>query len=399
MEDERTPTTSWLALSLAYPSGTRLCHHLRQSIPEPARLGSLIRRHLDHGDTDLIQALAACPGNPDPALLRSNATRKKIDEALCWCANAETHHLIGLDHPAYPALLQGTSDSPPLLYAKGSLDALTRPLVAIVGSRKASLLALKHTRELAAQLAERGVGIVSGLALGIDAAAHEGALDAGGTTIAVAATEPDVVYPKRHRSLARRIMDSNGVILTEYPIGTPTLRWFFPQRNRIISGISMGVIVMEASLPSGTLTTAKHAMEQGREVMAVPGSIHHLQARGCHALIKQGAALIEKIDDVLDVLGQPLQRQLARLDALTARPSGTSGTLCAPTQSVDTLQPDQTLTDNDITLLNCLNQQAATLDELMTLTTLSVPELSSALGMLEIRGLIRTTSGGRYARC
>lgn len=402
MDDERTPTSAWLAISLAYPSGTRLCQHLRQSIQAPLELGRLIQDYLDGSNDDLASALAEQQSRYDLSALRLDSTLRKIDQALAWQAAASNHHLLGLDHPAYPSLLQDTADSPPLLYATGSLTALQHPMLAIVGSRKASHQALAHTRFVSAQLAARGIGIVSGLALGIDAAAHEGALETGGVTIAVAATEPDVVYPKRHQALAQRIIDTGGLILTEYPIGTPTLRWFFPQRNRIISGMSLGVLVAEASLPSGTLTTARHAMDQGREVMAVPGSIHNLQARGCHALIKQGAALVESEEDIIDVLGQPLQRHLSDLTDAVAASQGdtlTGRSLPAPQGLATHSTSQHSLNEADKDLLEFLTNQAATLDELMTHTTLNVSQLSSVLGFLEIRGFIRTTSGGRYARC
>lgn len=399
MDDARNHLPAWLALSLAFPSGTRLCQHLRQSTPEPKELGAVIQRYLNGFEHDLIALLKEQQSGNDLAALRSDATLKKIDQALAWQASSAENHLLGLDHAHYPALLQDTSDAPPLLYAKGSLNALKRPMLAIVGSRKASHLGLAYTRALSAQLAEIGIGIVSGLALGIDAAAHEGALDAGGVTIAVAATEPDSVYPKRHQSLAQRIVDSGGMLLTEYPIGTPTLRWYFPQRNRIISGMSLGVLVAEAALPSGTLTTARHAMDQGREVMAVPGSIHNLQAQGCHALIKQGAALIENKEDIIDALGQPLQRQLVKLYELKRPATDSDGTLSGQRELAAQSASDQTLSESDKALLNCLINQPATLDELMAHTTLNVSQLSSTLGILEIRGFICTTSGGRYARC
>lgn len=359
----------------------------------------MIQQYLNGSKSDLPAWLAPLSDQYPLAALRSDKTAEKIAQAITWQQQSEQHSLLGLDHPAYPALLQDTADAPPLLYAKGCVEALKRPMVAIVGSRKASHQALSHTRALAAQLAERGACIVSGLALGIDAAAHEGALEAGGVTVAVAATEPDTVYPKRHQALAQRIVDSGGAIVTEYPVNTPTLRWFFPQRNRIISGMSLGVLVTEASLPSGTLTTARHAMDQGREVMAVPGSIHNLQARGCHALIKQGAALIENIDDLIDALGPVFQRQLTEVAQAVRLQDCSSGTLHKEKNSAASNAAANQLNDLDRALLEYLSLQSATVDELLTLTTLSISQLSSALGMLEIRGFIRTTSGGRYARC
>ncbi|MFK7854547.1 MAG: DNA-processing protein DprA [Granulosicoccus sp.] len=398
-DNATTPISAWLTLSLAYPSGSRLCQKLRESVPEPARLGAMVQQHLNGSPSELATRLAPLSDQYPLSALISDTTANKVEQALTWAQQSAQHSLLGLDHPAYPAMLKDTADAPPLLYAKGSIEALKRPMVAIVGSRKASHQALRHTRHLAAQLAERGACIVSGLALGIDAAAHEGALDAAGVTVAVAATEPDTVYPKRHRALAQRIIESGGAIITEYPVNTPTLRWFFPQRNRIISGMSLGVLVTEASLPSGTLTTARHAMNQGREIMAVPGSIHNLQARGCHDLIKQGAALIENIDDLIDALGPEFQRQLSDLSHAVHPEGSSSGTLHEQKNSAPHCPQGTELNELDRALLNYLCLQPATADELLTLTTLSISQLSSVLGMLEIRGFIRTTSGGRYARC
>ena len=380
MDDKTVPTSAWLAFSLSQPNAVSLCRRLRESCPDPVDAGRLIQQH-------------TC----------SAATAQKVDEALAWQAAAANRHLLGLDHPAYPALLQDTLDAPLILYAEGSLDALNCPLVATVGSRKASHAALTHTRTVCAELAAMHVGIVSGLAIGIDGAAHEAALSVGGITIAVAATAPCKVYPRQHIELAKRILDSGGLILTEYGLGSVTRPWHFPQRNRIISGISLGVLVAEASLPSGTLTTATHAMNQGREVMAVPGSVHNLQARGCHALIKQGAALVETAQDVVDVLGQPLQRHLQACAASDPQ---------SPEVTVEGLQGIQgslLLQDNELDacdrqIVDWLAAQPASLDELVALAdaeqqSWSLSQISSALGLLEIRGYITTTTAGRYARC
>ncbi len=381
-------TLAWLSFCLALPTSTRLCQHARLSCADPAHLGNLIQHYVEGRDTQLERVLEALIPAQQLQQLFAADTQRKVNEALHWQASAEQHHIIGLDHPAYPALLQNISDSPPLLYASGNLSALNRPLVGVVGSRKASYAALAHTRTLSAELAAKGIGIVSGLALGIDAAAHEGALDAGGITLAVAATGPDKIYPKRHAALAQRILDNDGLILFENPIGSPTLPWHFPQRNRIISGMSQGVLIAEAGLPSGTMTTATHAMNQGREVMAVPGSVQNLQVRGCHALIKQGAALVESVDDVMDVLGQSVH-------CLPKTPLNVIGT----TQPHQLDLNVEELNEVELALLQCLSAGPATLDELMAQSESDIIQLSSTLGLLEIRGIIRTCSGGRYARC
>lgn len=335
--------------------------------------------------------------------LFSLATAKKCDRALNWLESSPEHHLLGLDHPAYPTLLQNTDYAPPLLYARGSLSALTYPLLAVVGSRKASHSALAHTRLMCTELASRGLGIVSGLAIGVDAAAHQGAMAASGPvcgpTLAIAATPPDRVYPKRHDSLATQIVDAQGLIITEYPHGTLTHPWHFPQRNRIISGMSLGVLVTEAALPSGTLTTASHAMNQAREVMAVPGSIHNLQARGCHELIKQGAGLVESANDVIDALGGPLQRALSTLyERLETTLPSSALSHDVPMQRELALS-QQGLSAPERALLAILATQSATTDELMTHCALGVSQLAAHLGLLEARGLIRTSAGGRYVLC
>ncbi len=403
MDDTNTATATWLTFTLAHPKSTKLCKILRESIPTPRLVRSIIEQHLAGQSNDLSLALQEYVSDSELQALHSIATRESVRQALEWEAFAPSNHIIGLDHPAYPAQLRDTDFAPPVLYAQGSISALDRPLIAVVGSRKASHGALTHTRHLCRELASMDIGIVSGLALGIDAAAHEGALEVDGVTIAVAATEPNRVYPKRHAALAARIIASGGLILTEYPLGSVTRPWFFPQRNRIISGLSLGVLVAEASLPSGTLTTATHAMNQGREVMAVPGSIHNLQARGCHALIKQGAALVESTPDILDTLAQPLQRSL---DASKSHPKQAKHGVSHPPKTVQTKANPfaKSLSDTDKWLLNCLDSQSASIDDLMTLAqkdsqAITISALNTALGWLEIKGLITAETGGRYARC
>ncbi len=335
--------------------------------------------------------------------LFSATTARKCGRALNWLEQSPEHHLLGLDHPVYPTLLQNTDYAPPLLYARGSLGALDYPLLAVVGSRKASHSALAHTRAMCTELASQGLGIVSGLAIGVDAAAHQGAMEANGPvcgpTLAIAATPPDRIYPKRHHYLAEQIVDAAGLIITEYPHGTVTHPWHFPQRNRIISGVSLGVLVTEAGLPSGTLTTASHAMNQSREVMAVPGSIHNLQARGCHELIKQGAGLVESANDVIDALGGPLQRALSALHERLEIASPPSAKSCDLPEQRELALSHHDLSVPERALLTILATQSATTDELMTHCALDVSQLAAHLGMLEARGLIRTSSGGRYALC
>lgn len=241
---------------------------------------------------------------------RDDATRATVEHALAWLEQPQ-HHLLHLGSPDYPALLAQISDPPPLLFVAGEPALLERPQLAIVGSRNASSPGLDNARRFAHSLASGGFTITSGLALGIDGAAHQGALDAQGKTIAVLGTGLNRVYPQRHQRLAQMIVAQGGALVSELPLMCPAHASNFPRRNRIISGLALGVLVVEASPSSGSLITAKLAAEQGREIYAIPGSIHHPGARGCHQLIREGATLVESIDDILPPL-QGWQRTTAQ---------------------------------------------------------------------------------------
>ena len=232
---------------------------------------------------------------------RDAGIREQAAAALRWLEEP-MHHLLAWDDPAYPALLAELSDAPPLLFVAGDVALLERPQLAMVGSRRASKPGLDTARAFARSLAGGGFVITSGLALGIDGAAHDGALEAGGDTVAVLGTGLEHLYPRRHLGLARRIVEQGGALVSELPLRCPPQAANFPRRNRIISGLSLGVLVVEASPSSGSLITARLAAEQGREVYAIPGSIHHPGARGCHELIRQGATLVESIEHILDGL-------------------------------------------------------------------------------------------------
>jgi len=275
----------------------------------------------------------------------------------------------------YPAALHHVFDPPAQLHARGRLvherALLDAPAVAIVGSRDATGYGLAVARDLARGLAEAGIVVVSGLALGIDGAAHRGALDAGGITIAVAGSGTDVVYPRQHAGLHAAICERGGVV-SEHPPGTPPLRGHFPRRNRLISGLSLGVVVVEATLRSGSLSTARHAVEQGREVFAVPGQVGAPRSRGPHALLKKGARLVETIDDIL-----------AELPAGVAAP-GASG-----------LRPGS-LPDHLRWTLEAIVAGASTVDALVARLEVKVPEMLENLLALELRGLIVRGPGGRW---
>lgn len=386
-----TPTSAWLTFSQAFDASARHCQHIRQAQPDASGIGTLISDYLTGQHTGLTEALHSKLDELQLAELESDRVTRKVSEATQWAAANANHHLIGLDHPAYPVQLQETVNAPVLLYAKGDLAALAQPALAIVGSRKASKFSIDLTFQLAAAMAARGVTIVSGLARGIDAAAHEGALSVGGRTIAVAATSPEIVYPRQHKALEQRIISNGGLVVTEYPLGSKTLRWHFPRRNRIISGLSLGVLVAEAALPSGTLTTANHAIEQGREVMAIPGNVVNTQFRGCHFLIKQGATLVENEHDILDALAWPLLRSIENQEPLLQNSQ--------PQKNLDlSFEADSTPTNDTIEsqILRVLREAPASIDELMTHTQISIAELGSYLGILEIDGKIIASGNGRY---
>jgi DNA processing protein len=232
---------------------------------------------------------------------RSPEVREQAAAALAWLEQPK-HHLLMWDAPEYPGLLAELDDAPPLLFVAGAADILDCAQLAIVGSRHASRPGLDTAQAFARSLAQAGFTITSGLALGIDGAAHQGALDVAGKTVAVLGTGLQRIYPTRHTGLAANIIEQGGALVSELPLYCPPQAGNFPRRNRIISGLSLGVLVVEASPSSGSLITARLAAEQGREVYAIPGSIHHPGARGCHQLIRDGATLVESVEDILQAL-------------------------------------------------------------------------------------------------
>ena len=232
---------------------------------------------------------------------RSAEVRQRAAAALAWL-DADNQHLLMWDDPVYPGLLAELNDAPPLLFVAGDPALLELPQLAMVGSRRASRPGLDTAHSFARSLAGGGFVITSGLALGIDGAAHRGALDAGGKTVAVLGTGLQCLYPARHKTLAADIVEGGGALVSELPLDCPPQSSNFPRRNRIISGLSLGVLVVEASPSSGSLITARLAAEQGREVYAIPGSIHHPGARGCHQLIRDGATLVQSVEHILEAL-------------------------------------------------------------------------------------------------
>ena len=292
----------------------------------------------------------------------------RLAAAQRWLEGGDDRHVLTLGHAAFPPLLLQTADPPLLLYVQGRLAHLSVPAVAVVGSRHPSAQGADNARAFANGLATQGWLVVSGLAQGIDAAAHEGALDAGAPTVAVMGTGPDGVYPARHRALAQRIA-AQGALVTEFAPGVLPLPEHFPMRNRIIAGMTQGTLVVEAALRSGSLITARLANEAGRDVWAIPGSIHNVQARGCHALIKQGAKLVENAQDILDELqGGSAPRQA--------------------TLPLETLPTDP--------LLDAMGEDPVTLDALMARTGETPSTLLARLLELELEGRVARLPGGLY---
>jgi DNA processing protein len=306
----------------------------------------------------------------------------KVVEADARWAEDPDHHLLTLNDPRYPPLLKQIHDAPPVLFVRGNVAALQTPQLAIVGSRNPTVIGSDTARRFAAELARTGITVTSGLAIGIDAAAHRGALEAGGYTIAVSATGPDGVYPASHRDLAREISRS-GAVISEFPPGSPPLRESFPRRNRVISGLSAGTLVVEAAIHSGSLITARAALDQGREVFAIPGSIHNARARGCHFLLRQGAKLVECIGDIFDEL------------PTLARSRRASGGSCAAVTS--TAAPNR-IDETAAHVLDSIDFAPTTMDVIMERTGLSVGQLYRLLLDLELHDLIVPVAGGAYVR-
>lgn len=290
--------------------------------------------------------------------------------------------LCCLSDDSYPALLREISSPPPLLYVRGDIDVLSLPTIAIVGSRNASRSGIDQATRFAATLAAGGFAVTSGLALGIDGAAHRGALSRG-ITIAVVGTGIDRVYPSRHRRLAEEIVAGNGAIVSEFPPGTPPVASNFPRRNRIISGLSAGVLVVEAALKSGSLITARQAMEQGREVYAIPGSINNPLARGCHQLLREGASLVETTRDITEQLGGMLSFK---------QEEATLG-LEESMQTDGEAEPNSSA----LSLLELIGYDPVDIDTLSADSGLDAAELSGLLVELEIQGSVENR-GGLYLR-
>jgi DNA processing protein len=300
-----------------------------------------------------------------------------IAPTLQWLQK-DNAHLVTLADSTYPQALLEISNPPAVLYAIGNLHWLNHPSIAMVGSRSATPQGEKNAEDFAQSLCNHGLCVVSGMALGIDGAAHRGAIKANGATIAVVGTGLDIVYPARHRDLAHKIAE-RGLIISEFPLGTPSKAQNFPRRNRLISGLSLGCLVVEANVASGSLITARLATEQGREVFAIPGSIHSPVAKGCHQLIKQGAKLVDHVQDILEEL---------KIIQPSISPFGLMGNIADST----TTSPEPN------TVLASMGFDAINFESLLALSGLTTEALSSMLMVLELEGKISSLSGGKFQR-
>ncbi len=365
----------WLKLALTPGLGPAAIDRLGV---EPEQWGELHQRSLaELRQLGLAEPQARSLRQPDPELL---------ERALAWLDHPR-HHLLTRIDPLYPPLLARIDDAPPVLFVNGDPGCLPAPQLAVIGSRKATRGGLEIAAEFSARLVQAGLTVTSGLAAGVDGAAHSAAIEAGGRTIAVAGTGLDQVYPARHRDLALRIVD-NGAVVSSFAPGVGPRPGNFPARNRIISGMSVGVLVIEAGIRSGTLITARLAGEQGREVFAVPGSIRNPQARGCHRLIRQGARLVETAEELLEdiaaLVGELAGELRARLD-----------------QDAESGEPDTGLVEDSpaARLLEAIGYDPVSVDGLIERTGMSTREISALLLELELAGHVSPQGGDRYARC
>lgn len=321
-----------------------------------------------------IQQLKTVVGESIAIKISEGIHEEQIEPTLNWL-NKDNNHIITLGDLHYPQRLLETNSPPAILYATGNPNLLNQTGVAIVGSRNATSQGEKNATNFALDLTRHGLCIISGMALGIDGAAHRGALQGNGATIAVVGTGLDIVYPAKHRELAHQIAEQ-GLIISEFPIGTPSKPQNFPQRNRIISGLSLGCLVVEANVGSGSLITARLATEQGREVFAIPGSIHSPVSKGCHQLIKQGAKLVESSMDILEELKNMLP---------AISPNGSIAQAGENSPEANTL-------------LDLMGYEAIKFDTLVALSGLTPEALSSMLIVLELDGKISVLAGGQYQR-
>jgi DNA processing protein len=368
------PTEDLLALCTLAQAPTLTAEELRAAVSAAGSLPSVTELR----EPDLV----ALGWRPSTARLLVHHAPASVEAAARAVDRLGLHMLSAID-PRYPPQLLPLAGMPGLLFVRGRLEVLVAPQIAIVGSRRPTALGRSTAREFACSLARSGLAITSGLALGIDAASHEGALAGGAPTLAVCATGLDLCYPPANAALSEQILEAGGALLSEFQPGTLPLPHHFPQRNRIISGLSLGVLVVEAALKSGSLITARYAGEQGRAIFAIPGSIHSTQSRGCHQLLRQGAVLVECAQDIFDELRISVPNQLVM--SLLDEPD-------TPSHGASRLDNPAEI------LLDAVGFEPTSADALIASTGLSSSSLASLLLALELEGRITCDASGRYRR-
>lgn len=372
---------AWIALGKTPGVGSRTFNQLLDSFESPEQIFRLIREN----DLSVFKQAGIKPKVIDAIKRQSLET---ATPELSWLDSNEAHHIITLGDEQYPILLREIPDPPAVLYINGDVSLLNDPQLAMVGSRHPSSEAMKTAELFANHLSRQGLCITSGLALGIDGFSHKGALDAGGPTIGVIATGLDRVYPAKHRHLAHRIAEQ-GALVSEFPLETNIRPSNFPRRNRIISGLSLGTLVVEATLKSGSLITAKSATEQGREVFAIPGSIHNPMARGCHQLIRQGAKLIETSDHILEELSA-----LIDLTDFANRKNDVDSPIKDASDPISDNNQDRS--DEYLALLESIGYDPVSVDQIVMKTGLPPDAISSMLLIMELDGKITACGSGLY---
>jgi DNA processing protein len=381
---------AWLRLSLEPHLGLIGAIGLLRATGTPEDIYAMRASALAHHLPPELARQLAAPAPPDMAAL--------IERTLRWAEGADCH-IVTLADPRYPSALLTTADPPLLLYVRGQPARLDATSLAVVGARSATAGGVENARAFARYLAGHGWCVVSGLAQGIDAAAHEGALDAGprgAGTVAVMGTGIDVIYPPRHAGLADRIA-AQGALASELPIGSTAHPHHFPRRNRLVAGLARGVLVVEAARHSGSLITARLAAENGREVFAIPGSIHSPLSRGCHALIRQGAKLVETARDITDELGEarPPATEAAVATPMDSRP--TDSAIAGTNRSNDHAGQAEAAGGGDM-VLAALGHDPVHMDTLLARTGLDSPTLGARLLELELTGVVARLDGGRFQR-
>lgn len=423
--------SAWLKLTLANGVGSSVQRSLLKEFGSPQAI-------FDAGEL-LIEKYI---GQSKAQKLFAAQTDEIIEQTLTWLQLSEQHHIITLADENYPKILLNISDPPTIIYARGNIELLNHQGLAVVGSRNATPQGLLNAENFCQVIANFGLPIISGLALGIDSAAHKGALKAAnGATLAVIGTGINRMYPASNKNLALQILEQNGLIITEFPLNTSPSPENFPRRNRLISGLSLGILVVEATIDSGSLITAKLAAEQGREVFAIPGSIHSPLSKGCHKLIRQGAKLVETANDILEELRfKPYVPNIKKVepelvikkenienienniektekienDKITKAKATNKNTKTATKNKTKSKTTNKKTAKNTINkiennnennnddninkVLNFMGYSPCTLDELVERTNISAAEILTHLLTLEMQGKISTIPGGSYQR-